>query len=277
MSSANSAYANISGLMLLENRRQISTKVVAFDVCVFIGPAETNKLMGSVRYFNNDDESTGEFEAGFYNCQIRVVKMEPGFEVQGTNNAEYDFAGDLKAFSGPVDAIKPYRVYVHILGMVTKSVQDKGKEAFEMEAQQYTLAHADAKKDAENKAQQNGISVSAAVAAVPRSIFQVTGFFGDSQRYKNKKPVPFPNKMVLVGGFLTGMTEELQDATVKKRFLVEVDEVTFINTVQAAPKAAPPITPSASGSGSNRFSSYTKKRPRTDDDAAPTSSPSPAS
>ncbi|KAJ7862802.1 hypothetical protein B0H14DRAFT_2575236 [Mycena olivaceomarginata] len=274
---ANSSYANISGLMLFENPRKVSKKVTALDVFVFIGPAEENSLMGAVRHFNNAEQDV-VFEAGFYSCQIRVVKMETGFDVYNDNAEQYSFVGDLKAFSGPVDVLGPYRVYVHILGTVTKSFKEE--ERFEMEAEQYTLAHSDAKTAAEEEAKKNGTSVATAVAAVPRSIFRVTGFFGNSQRYKNKKPIPFPNKVALIGGFLAGTTEEL-DATgttkINQRFLVEVDEVTFVNPAQA-PNPAPKFTPSPSGSGSgsgSRFSNYAKKRPRTED-SAPTSSPSPA-
>ncbi|KAJ7787853.1 hypothetical protein B0H13DRAFT_1936680, partial [Mycena leptocephala] len=122
----------------------------------------------------------------------------------------------------PVDGGGGARAYVHILGIVTKSNQDTA--TFEMEAEQYTLAHADAKRVAEDTAAKNGTPV----CPSPKSIFQASGFFGNSGRYKNKKPVPYANKLVLIGAFLAGVLETLEGTTVKSRFRLEVDEVTFV-------------------------------------------------
>ncbi|KAJ7500138.1 hypothetical protein B0H11DRAFT_1909110 [Mycena galericulata] len=269
------SYANISGLMLFENPRKITKKVTVLDVLVFVGPAEENHLLGSVRYFHNDDDTPVQFENGVYSCQIRVVKREDDFDVHAGTPENYAFVGDLKAFAGPVDASQPYRVYTHILGLVSKSVQEDA--TFEIDAEQYTLAHADAKKVAEEAAKQAGTPI----APTSRSIFPILGFFGNSQRYKNgKKPLPYIDKVVLVGGFLAGISETLQGTVIKKRFLVEVDEITFISTptIPQAPKLPSSVTPSSSSGGaSGRFSSYySKKRARTDSGGAAPSSPSPA-
>ncbi|KAJ7873958.1 hypothetical protein B0H13DRAFT_1894783 [Mycena leptocephala] len=221
------------------------------DVSVFIGPTEEDFLLGAVSYFNDGDTPVA-FEDGIYYCQIRTVKREDGFQVHSGNPERYSFVGDLKTDTA----------------------------TFEIEAEQYTLAHADAKRVAEDTAAKNGTPF----VPPPKSIFRASGFFGNSGRYKNKKPVPYANKLVLIGAFLAGVSETLEGTTVKSRFRLEVDEVTFVTNPPPLPLPAltsgitTPSSASGSGkdSGTGRFSKY--KRARTDSgvDTPPTSSPSPA-
>ncbi|KAJ6589180.1 hypothetical protein B0H19DRAFT_1058223 [Mycena capillaripes] len=226
------AYANISGLMLFENARKATSKVTVIDVSVFIGPTEEDFLLGVFSYFNDGDTPV-EFEDGIYYCQIRTVKREEGFQVHSGNPERYSFVGDLKTYF-PVDGGGGACAYVHILGTVTKSNQDTA--TFEMEAEQYTLAHADAKRVAEDTAAKNGTLL--------------RGFSG-TLGYKNKKPVPYANKLVLIGAFLAGVSETLEGSTVKSRFRLEVDEVTFV-TNPPLPALTSAITTPSSASGSGK-------------------------
>jgi hypothetical protein len=124
---------------------------------------------------------------------------------------------------------------------VTKSNQDEA--TFQIQAEQYSLAHAEAKNAAAEAAARDGTPV----VPTAKSIFPASGFFGNPMRYKNKKPVPFVNKVVLVAGFLAGIAEELDGTTVKQRFLLDVDDVTFVG---APPPVASVTTPSSGPSGS---------------------------
>jgi hypothetical protein len=118
-----------------------------------------------------------------------------------------------------------------------------------MEAEQYTLAHADANRVAEDTAAKNGTPF----VPPPKSIFQASGFFGNSECYENKKPVPYANKLVLIGAFLAGVSETLEGTTVKLRFRLEVDEVTFVtNPPPSLPALTSAITTPSSASESGK-------------------------
>ncbi|KAK7002018.1 hypothetical protein R3P38DRAFT_3215772 [Favolaschia claudopus] len=191
----------------------------------------------------------------------------------------------LKTVSTLIDLLgPPPAATITILGTTTKV--DKPKGTFEMEAEQYSLAHAEAKSAAEKAAQASGQPV----VAPPKSMLRVAGFFNaESPRYKNAKnpsqkpnfPVPWAPRLALVVGFLAGVSEELEGSAMVRRLRLEVDDVTFGFGGPAAPTSSVvPATPAASGSGQSRFSTYSnsnaQKRARVDE-APPTSSPTPSS
>ncbi|KAJ7161538.1 hypothetical protein C8R46DRAFT_1353438 [Mycena filopes] len=279
------AYAKLEGPMILENAHQISRKVTLLDVFVYIGPSEDDVLKGAVRYFNNSDDTEVVIKNGMYQCQIKPAQKDS--DANATDGVH--FIGDLKSACAPWSSCivillnvpkfyavetELHRSYLTVAGVVTKSSPETG--TFEAESEQYTLSYADAKKTAEDAAAR------ASVPAVlpPRPLLGISGYF-NSQRYKKNKPVPYLDKYTLVSGLVTGVSEALEGSAVKQRFLIEVDDVVFINLSGGLPKAAPPATPAsgASGStnGSGRFSQYTssRKRARTEDTPR-TSSPSPS-
>ncbi|KAJ7143012.1 hypothetical protein C8R44DRAFT_866262 [Mycena epipterygia] len=229
MSDKTGPYTNISALAVFENARQISMKVTLLDVFIHIGPTNEDHLMGA------------------------IAKREEVFDyhLEKEKSPQYAFIGDLKQFY-PVDVAGglDQRGYMHLTGLVTAS--DKDVATFEMDLEQYTLAYSDTKRLAEEAAKEAETTV---VARTPMLVFPVLGVFGDSPCYKSaKKPVPWINRIVLIGGFLTGISEKLSDnGAIKQRFIVEVDNVTFLASVPGPKTApAPAVTPSAtSANGSS--------------------------
>ncbi|KAJ7178551.1 hypothetical protein C8R43DRAFT_942203 [Mycena crocata] len=266
------SYATIDGLMILENARSISKKVTILDAFVFIG-AGIDDLMGSVCYFNNED-TTVNIPDGMYSATIRIAKRDDIHNVYNANEAQYSFIGDLKAYSA-VQAGGGQLARATLLGIVTNS--DSAKEQFHLDLEQYTLAYTEAKKKAEDTAKDEGT----AVILPPRSVFPVLGVFGKSPRYDKKRPVPYLDKLIFMTGFLTGMSEELEGTELKQRFVIEVDDINFLvppppgNSSKSSKSATPGPSAGSASRPKSRFAAYSNKRPRTDDNTPPTSSPSP--
>ncbi|KAJ7246064.1 hypothetical protein C8J57DRAFT_1241848 [Mycena rebaudengoi] len=269
---AATSYANMNVIAILTNPRKLPSlnKTTFYDAYVYIGPTEDDMLLGCVRHFNSGDTPV-DFEAGPHSCIIMVAKSHADIEFVGEPANQYAFVGDLKDFAA-VDITSPRRAYMHVSSAVTKS--DKGAGTFELEVKQYTAAYADLAKEKKDK-------------AAPPSILPVTGFFQDSPRYKRGKPVPWVNRLVMFGGYLTGIAEDLDgDGVLKQRFVIDADNIAFLGTMPP-PATTPANTPltMASGSGSGpgggggsskpRFSNFRKRARKDDEDAAPSSSPSP--
>ncbi|KAK7059579.1 hypothetical protein R3P38DRAFT_2758997 [Favolaschia claudopus] len=138
-------YARMSGVMIIENARSISGKVTVMDITA----ATTNgtEIFGSVRHFANGEGKTAvQIENGLYVCELRYLKFvmkEEVYNVYSEDDNKYAFVGDLKSWT-PVEILSaPPAASVTILGWATKA--DKAKGTFLMEAEQYSLAHAEAK------------------------------------------------------------------------------------------------------------------------------------
>ncbi|KAK6988788.1 hypothetical protein R3P38DRAFT_3228380 [Favolaschia claudopus] len=266
-------YGRLAGVMLFENARTLSPRVTIFDAIAVA--TDGTEVLGSVRHFNSqEDQPPIKVPNGVYLAEIRVVIREDGFNVFSEEPSRYAFVGDLKRWT-PIEVLDPSppAATITILGLTTKD--DKKAGTFEMEAEQYSLAHAEAKSAAENAAKDSGRPA----VPPPKSMLRVAGFFNaDSPRYKNKKfPVPWLGRLSFVIGTLAGVSEELEGTAVIKRLRLEVDDVTFVNGPSGG-ATGPPVTPApaASSSGQSRFSSYSRKRARVED-APPTSSPTPNS
>ncbi|KAJ6623255.1 hypothetical protein B0H10DRAFT_2182921 [Mycena sp. CBHHK59/15] len=278
---SSSSYATISALSILENPRKASPRTTVFDSLIFIGSPSLEKIQGSLRYYAEDDAAYPD--AALYYIVFSVAKMEKGIKVftdDAAEQAEYNFVGDIKTITlitacdttafTEIDVAQ--RAYVNVCGAVTRS--DTNAATFTLDAEQYTSAFAEQAKHA----------AETGTVFTAKSVFPVIGFFPDSPRYKNKKPVPWVKRFVSFGGYLSGVSAALEGETLFERFRVEVDNIAFLGTY--TPLASTPTsTAAASGSGGASSSkrprfSYTQKRRRNDDDdtngGAPTSSPSPS-
>ncbi|KAF8175027.1 hypothetical protein K438DRAFT_1979913 [Mycena galopus ATCC 62051] len=278
--STSSSYANMHATVLLDRPRKFPNwpKTTFLDVYVFIGPNEDDTLLGCIRHFADTPVT---FESGIYECIIMVAQNHKDVECciptvtdgdsQPVNHADYFFVGDLKHYF-PVEAVDPHRAYMHISGAVIKS--DTATASFHLDVQQYTGAYA----DLANKAKEVAAQTKSSVAVTPPSIFPVLGVIPSFSRFKSGKPVPYVNRLVMFGGFLTGISEDLGHSGLKKRFRIEVDNIAFLGNTSAPPATPEPSTVMASSSGGKggrpSFGSF-RKRQRTDEDA-PTSSPTPS-
>ncbi|KAJ7239659.1 hypothetical protein C8J57DRAFT_1001144, partial [Mycena rebaudengoi] len=224
-------YAIMNVIAILTNPRKLPSlnKTTFYDAYVYIGPTEDDMPLGCVRHFNSGDMPV-DFEAGPHSCIImvcdilftlhityyafsQVAKSHADIEFVGEPAQQYAFVGDLKDFAA-VDITSPRRAYMHVSGAVTKS--DKGAGTFELEVEQYTAAYADLAKEKKDK-------------VTPPSILPVTGFFQDSPRYRRGKPVPWVNRLVMFGGYLTGIAEDLDgDGVLKQRFVIDADNIAFL-------------------------------------------------
>ncbi|KAJ6575295.1 hypothetical protein B0H19DRAFT_1128079 [Mycena capillaripes] len=289
----------ISGLVVLEDPRVVSPRVTVFTAAIYVG--SENNLLGSLRYFKDDDDGTVEYpQVGLYHLTFAAAKREPEFEVYTQDAVELEklvFVGDIKKLcllealeaqdsensEEPMWTIDPrQRVSVHVCCAVTTDNQQAA--TFTATPEQYTSAFADTKRAAET----NGVPF-------PKSTFPLLGSIPDSHRFKGiKKPTPYSNRYCGFTGYLTGMSSALEGTKVVDRFTIDVDTVAFLgNVVAALPKATPTQQfkgglggnggngGSGSGSGSNcrpRWSyasgNGNGKRKRHDEDAL-SSSPSP--
>ncbi|KAF8147177.1 hypothetical protein K438DRAFT_1780262 [Mycena galopus ATCC 62051] len=267
--STSSSYANMHATVLLDRPRKFPNwpKTTFLDVYVFIGPNEDDTMLGCIHHFADTPVT---FESGIYECIIMVAQNHKDVECciptvtdgdsQPLNHADYFFVGDLKHYF-PVEAVDPHRAYMHISGAVIKS--DTATASFHLDVQQYTGSR--------------GSDEELCRCHAP-SIFPVLGVIPSFSRFKSGKPVPYVNRLVMFGGFLTGISEDLGHSGLKKRFRIEVDNIAFLGNTSAPPATPEPSTVMASSSGGKggrpSFGSF-RKRQRTDEDA-PTSSPTPS-
>ncbi|KAJ7769675.1 hypothetical protein DFH07DRAFT_954268 [Mycena maculata] len=238
MSAASSSYANLNVIAILDKPRKLPEdklpKTTFLDVYVYIGPTDSDTILGCVHYFSN---VSTPFEPGLYHCIIMLAqnhKKLDNCEEEPVKHEDYAFVGDLKSCS-PVESANVQCGYMHISGAVVKS--DHPRAPFEMDVEQYTGAYADLAK-------------SGLPAPAPVSVLPVLGYFPDSPWYRKAKSVPKVNKLVMFGGYLTGISEVLGDAGVTKRFCIEVDSIAFLgflNTPTATPAAASPLVAMATG------------------------------
>ncbi|KAJ7238905.1 hypothetical protein C8J57DRAFT_1373219 [Mycena rebaudengoi] len=222
--------------------------------------------------------------AGLYRLRMAIVKLEPGVNVHDTpeNASKYSFVGDIKDLtlleeaSGQGWCIDPReRVYARVCGVVIED--DKKKATFTMDAEQYTSSFADLAKQA---AQDPKITAQ-------KSIFPIFGYIPDSPRFGTKKPVPFAKKFTSFGGYLVGLSSELEGEKLIECFRIEVDTIalglgTFVPMAVSTPASAS-IASTSSTSNKRGWSYDAVSGPRAkrgkkgddDDDTAPSSSPSP--
>ncbi|KAJ7768004.1 hypothetical protein B0H14DRAFT_3509699 [Mycena olivaceomarginata] len=276
---SSSSFATVTALTVLENPRKASPRTTVFTSHLFLGVPGLEKILGSVRYYSEDD---GEYpEVGVYQATMAIAKMEKGVNVfteDAKEQAEFSFfylIGDLDSPAvANIDLAR--RPYMNICGAVTRS--DSTAATFTLDADQYTSAFAEQQKSA---ATDNNV-------VAQKSVFPALGFIPDSPRYKSKKPVPWVKKYVAFGSYLTGISASLEGETLQERFRIEVDSIAFLGTythlagTPAGSSSAGAGTASAGASGSRkkaRFSYNPKptKRAREDEgpDSGAPSSPSP--
>ncbi|KAJ7873059.1 hypothetical protein B0H14DRAFT_2185872, partial [Mycena olivaceomarginata] len=221
---SSSSFATVTALTVLENPRKASPRTTIFTSHLFLGAPGLEKILGSVRYYSEDD---GEYpEVGVYQATMAIAKMEKGVNVfteDAKEQAEFSFVGDIKEAS-PTYLLICYlllisftrRPYMNICGAVTRS--DSTAATFTLDADQYTSAFAEQQKSA---ATDNNV-------VAQKSVFPALGFIPDSPRYKSKKPVPWVKKYVAFGGYLTGISALLEGETLQERFRIEVDSIAFL-------------------------------------------------
>ncbi|KAJ7241920.1 hypothetical protein B0H12DRAFT_1236876 [Mycena haematopus] len=246
-----------SGLAILEDPRNASSRVIVFTASVYVGSNAVNtgasesaveNLRGSLRYFKDEADTTAYPPVGIYYVVFGAAKMEPGVEVYTEDTAKIVFVGDIKQLCllealdpiDPIWSIDPrQRVSVHVCCAVTSSNQQAA--TFTAAPEQFTFAFADVKKAAE-KSQ----------SSFPKSVFPLSATIPDSHRFKGStKPTPYSNKYCGFTGYLTGMSSELEGSKVIDRFTIEVDTIAFLgNVVSVLPKATPSQAKGAIGTSS---------------------------
>ena len=71
-------WASVTGLVILANPRVISAKTIILDAQVFLGPTDSDFLVGSLRYFNSTDH-TFKDEPHLYAINATVSFLLPIF------------------------------------------------------------------------------------------------------------------------------------------------------------------------------------------------------
>ncbi|KAJ7632869.1 hypothetical protein FB45DRAFT_913765 [Roridomyces roridus] len=164
-----------------------------------------------------------------------------------------------------IDLAQP--MFLFVSGVTVRSDTNAG--TFTVDAEQFTSQHGEQR---------------AVAGFAGKSVLPIVGFFPDSPRFRTKKPVPWKNRYVAIGGWLRGISSSLEGETLIERFRVEVEHIAFLGTYTAP---ATPIASSSSSSGDSdkgpakkarfSYSSRFLKRPLDDDDSTePGSSPSPS-
>ncbi|KAJ7730721.1 hypothetical protein B0H14DRAFT_2178036, partial [Mycena olivaceomarginata] len=211
---SSSSFATVTALTVLENPRKASPRTTVFTSHLFLGAPGLEKILGSVRYYSEDD---GEYpEVGVYQATMAVSKFHLFINLLPlTHFFQFYLIGDLDSPAvANIDLVR--RPYMNICGAVTRS--DSTAATFTLDADQYTSAFAEQQKSA---ATDNNV-------AAQKSVFPALGFIPDSPRYKSKKPVPWVKKYVAFGGYLTGISASLEGETLQERFRIEVDSIAFL-------------------------------------------------
>ncbi|KAJ7041736.1 hypothetical protein C8F04DRAFT_1176827 [Mycena alexandri] len=233
---SSSSYASLAGLAVLENPRKITKKGLVIDATFYLGAADRQSILASLRYFNSKDEVFPEVGLYFvYTTHSKVAQMDPSVEVftgeeSGSELTPDDFAlvRDIQFLfhlGHPSEAGIDYRQrpYAHICGAAFNV--DVPSATFSVTADQYTGAFREMQKK----------TIGAPAA---KSVFSTICTIQDSPRYENiKKPVPFNKRFIMATGLITGLTSTLDNGKVKESYHVDVENIVFLGNY------VPPATP----------------------------------